>query len=61
MTALLVFLVGGNAKLTKTVNRPVQSVLRDRGARRAKSVKVIKVNVMHQEGDIVVLLGHPFH
>ena len=59
MTALLVFLVGGNAKLTKTVNRPVQSVLRDRGARRAKSVKVIKV--MHQEADIVVLLGHPLH
>ena len=59
MTALLVFLVGGNAKLTKTVNRPVQSVLRDRGARRVKSVKVIKV--MHQEADIVVLLGHPLH
>ena len=49
----------GDAKLRKTVNRPVQIVLTDRGAGRAKSVEVIKV--MHQEGDIVVSLGHPLH
>ena len=48
----------GDAKLRKTVNKPVQIVDRtDRGAGRAKSVEVIKV--MHQEGDIVVSLGHP--
>ena len=58
-TALLVCLDGGDAKLVKTVNRPVQIVFRDRGGRRAKSVKVVKV--MHHEGDIVVLLGHPLH
>ena len=50
----------GDAKLRKTVNRPVQIVLTDRGARRAKSVEVIMV-IHHQEGDIVVLLGHPLH
>ena len=49
----------GDAKLRKTVNRPVQIVLTDRGARRAKSVEFIKI--IHQEGDIVVLLGHPLH
>ena len=49
----------GDAKLRKTVNRPVQIVLTDRGAGRAKSVEVIKV--MHQEGDIVVLLCHPLN
>ena len=50
----------GDAKLRKTVNKPVQIVDRtDRGAGRAKSVEVIKV--MHQEGDIVVSLGHPLH
>ena len=38
----------------KIFNRPVQIVLTDRGAGRAKSVKVIKV--MHQEGDVVVSL-----
>ena len=43
----------------KTVSRPVQIVFRDRGAGRAKSVKVIKV--LHQEGDIIVSLGHPPH
>ncbi|CAH3193762.1 unnamed protein product, partial [Porites evermanni] len=37
----------GDAKLRKTVNRPVQIVLTDRGARRAKSVEVI--NIIHQE------------
>ena len=41
------------------VNRPVQIVMTDRGAGRAKSVGVTKV--MHQEGDIIVLLGHPLH
>ena len=45
--------------LEKRVNRPVQIVLTDRGARRAKSVEVIKI--IHLEGDIVVLLGHPLH
>ena len=49
----------GDAKLRKTVNRPVQIVMTDRGARRAKSVEVTKV--MHQKGDIIVLLGHPLH
>ena len=44
----------GDAKLRKTVNRPVQIVLTDRGAGRAKNVEVIKV--MHQEGDIIVSL-----
>ena len=49
----------GDAKLRKTINRPVQIVLTDRGTRRAKSVEVIKIIL--QEGDIVVLLGHPLH
>ena len=57
--AFLVCLDGGDAKLRKTVNRPVQIVMTDRGAGRAKSVEVTKV--MHQEGDIIVLLGHPLH
>ena len=47
----------GDAKLRKALNRPVQIVLTDRGAGRAKSVDVIKL--MHQLGDIIVLLGHP--
>ena len=33
-------------------NRPGQIVFRDRRARRAKSVKVINYEVVHQEGDI---------
>ena len=49
----------GDTKLRKTINRPVQITLTDRGAGRAKSVEVIKV--MHHEGDIVVSLGHPPH
>ena len=57
--ALLVCLDGGGCQLRKAVNRPVQIVLTDRGAGRAKSVEVIKV--VHQEGDIVVLFGHPLH
>ena len=57
--ALLVCLDVGDAKLIKTVNRPVQIVFRDRRARRAKSVKVINYEVMHQEGDIKGTT--PFH
>ena len=49
----------GDAKLRKTVNRPAQIVMTDQGARRAKSVEVTKVR--HQEGDIIVLLGHSLY
>ncbi|CAH3108430.1 unnamed protein product [Porites lobata] len=40
----------GDAKLRKTVNRPVQIVLTDRGTRRAKSVEVIKIILQEDRG-----------
>lgn len=49
----------GDAELREAVNRPVQIVLTDRGAGRAKSVEVIKV--MHQEGDVIVSFCSPLH